>query len=136
MIRQMILVLLVGALLLTLASTAALAAARYGTDGHDVLFGTHSADQIYGYGGDDIISGLRGSDLIYGGRGEDALWGSYGADNLYGRSGTDDLHGMGGDDYISAKDGRRELVDCGPGRDWFNTDSFDVVRNCEVPAIT
>ncbi len=89
--RPMILVLMVGALLLAFASTVALAAARYGTDGHDVLFGTHSADEIYGHGGDD---------------------------------------------YISAKDGRRDLVDCGPGRDWFNTDSFDVVRNCEVPAIT
>src|SRR3712207_3493687 len=35
--RRMILVLIAGALLLALASTVALTAARYGTDGHDVL---------------------------------------------------------------------------------------------------
>ena len=40
-----------------------------------------------------------------------------------------------GNDYLSARDGRRDLVDCGSGRDyWYNADSFDVVRNCEVPA--
>jgi hypothetical protein len=49
--RRMILVLIVGALLLAFASTVALTAARYGTDGHDVLVGTHSADEIYGHGG-------------------------------------------------------------------------------------
>src|SRR5918997_1827879 len=117
MMRRIILVLTVGVLLLALTSTVALAATRYGTDGHDVLFGTHSADEMYGFGGDDIISGLKGNDL------------------MYGRYGADDLHGMGGNDYISANDGKQDLVDCGPGRDWFNTDSFDVVSNCEVPAL-
>ena len=136
MMRRLSLVLTVGVLLLALTSKVALAATRYGTDGHDVLFGSHNADHVYGFGGDDIISGLRGTDQMYGGPGEDALWGSYGNDNLYGRSGADELHGMGGNDYISANDGKRDLVDCGPGRDWFNTDSFDVIRNCEVPALT
>jgi hypothetical protein len=42
---------------------------------------------------------------------------------------------MGGNDYLSANDGKRDLVDCGPGKDRFNTDSSDVVRNCEVPAL-
>ena len=37
---------------------------------------------------------------------------------------------------VSANDGKRDLVNCGPGREWFTTDSLDVVRNCEVPAIT
>ncbi len=133
--RRVIVGFTVGALLLALAATVALAATRYGTAGHDVLMGTNSDDQMYGYAGDDIISGLSGNDLMYGGWGEDALWGSYGDDNLYGRSGADDLHGMGGNDYLSAKDGTRDLVDCGPGRDWYNTDSADVVRNCEVPAL-
>jgi Ca2+-binding RTX toxin-like protein len=133
--RRVILVLTVGALLIALTATVALAATRHGTSGHDVLTGTQNADQMYGHAGDDIISGLRGNDLMYGGSGEDALWGSYGDDNLYGRTGADDLHGMGGNDYLSAKDGQRDLVDCGSGRDWYNADSFDVVRNCEVPAV-
>jgi Ca2+-binding RTX toxin-like protein len=136
MMRRVTLALTVGALLLALTATVALGATRYGTDGHDVLMGTHSADKMYGYAGDDIISGLSGNDLMYGGWGEDALWGSYGDDNLYGRSGADDLHGMGGNDYLSAKDGKRDLVDCGSGRDWYNADFFDVVRNCEVSALT
>ncbi len=123
-----------GAWLLALTASVALAATRNGTDGHDVLFGTPRADQMYGFGGDDIISGFEGNDLMYGGSGDDALWGSYGDDNLYGRYGADDLHGMGGDDYLSANDGKRDIVDCGSGRAFFNTDSFDVVRNCEVPA--
>jgi Ca2+-binding RTX toxin-like protein len=67
MMKRIILVLTVGVLLLALTSTVALAATRYGTDGHDVLFGSYSADQMYSFGGDDIISGLRGNDLIYGG---------------------------------------------------------------------
>ena len=134
MMRRVILAIAVGALLIALTATVALAATRHGTGGHDVLMGTNGADQMYGYAGDDIISGLRGNDLMYGGSGEDALWGSYGDDNLYGRTGADDLHGMGGNDYLSANDGKRDLVDCGPGRDWYNVDFFDVVRNCEVPA--
>jgi len=48
--RRIILVLTDGVLLLALTSTVALAATRYGTDGHDVLFGSHSTDQIYGFG--------------------------------------------------------------------------------------
>jgi Ca2+-binding RTX toxin-like protein len=133
--RRVTLALAVGALLFALTATVALAATRYGTAGHDVLMGTNSADQMYGYAGDDIISGLSGNDLMYGGWGEDALWGSYGDDNLYGRSGADDLHGIEGNDYLSAKDGKRDFVDCGPGWDWYNTDFFDVLRNCEVPAL-
>jgi Ca2+-binding RTX toxin-like protein len=135
MVRRVTLALSLGALLIALAATVALAATRYGTDGHDVLRGTDDADQMYGYTGDDIISGLSGNDMMYGGWGDDALWGSYGEDNLYGRSGADDLHGMGGNDYLSARDGKRDLVDCGSGKDWYNIDFFDVVRNCEVPTL-
>ena len=32
------------------------------------------------------------------------------------------------------REGQRDLVDCGSGRDWYNADFFDVIRNCEVPA--
>ena len=38
-------------------------------------------------------------------------------------------------DYINTKDGKRDRVWCGPGRDSFTVDRIDVVSDCEVPAI-
>jgi Ca2+-binding RTX toxin-like protein len=97
-------------------------------------WGTPRAGTMYGFGSDDIIFGLKGDDRMYGDSGDDVLWGSYDDDKLYGRFGADDLYGMGGDDYLSANDGKRDLVNCGSGRNWFNTDSFDVGRKCKVRA--
>ena len=133
--RRMVMILAAGALLLTLTASIALAATRYGTGGNDVLTGTAYADQMHGYAGDDLMYGLQGDDLMYGGRGVDAVYGRDGDDNLYGRSGHDRLHGEAGNDYVNAADGQKDYVDCGPGRDSFTTDSVDVVRNCEVPAL-
>jgi Ca2+-binding RTX toxin-like protein len=133
--RRTMMILAVGALLLTLTASVALAATRYGTSGNDVLSGTGYTDQMYGYAGDDLMYGLQGNDLMYGGRGVDTLYGRDGADNLYGGSGGDGLYGEAGNDYLNAADGQKDYVDCGSGRDSYTTDSVDVVRNCEVPAI-
>ncbi len=128
-------VLAVGALLLALTASAAMAATRYGTSGNDVLNGTGGADQMYGYAGDDLMYGLEGDDLLYGGRGNDYAYGRNGDDSLYGRSGVDHMYGGYGNDYVNVKDGSRDYVDCGPGRDSYTVDPVDVVRNCEVPAL-
>lgn len=64
------------------------------------MYGTSGADQMYGLGGSDLMYGLAGNDLMYGGY---------------------------GDDYINVKDGKRDRVWCGPGRDSFMVDSIDEV---------
>ena len=43
----------------------------------------------------------------------------------------DVFNGGAGNDVIDAKDGRREIVDCGPGRDRVKADRNDVLRGCE-----
>ena len=53
----------------------------------------------------------------------------------YGTTGDDLMYGTNGNDYINFKDGKRDRVWCGPGRDSFTTDSVDVVSDCGVPAI-
>ena len=133
--RRVIMVLTVGALLLALTATVALAATLVGTNGHDELMGTPRADKIYGKGGEDNMYGAPGKDLMYGGYGDDYMHGDDGDDNLYDRHGSGYVYGDEGNDYINTKDGKRDHVNCGPGRDSFTTDSVDIVRNCEVPAI-
>jgi len=134
--RRVILVLTVGALLLALTATVAMAATRYGTNGDDLMYGTNNADKMYGRSGSDLMYGLAGDDLMYGGYGDDYVYGRDGNDNLYDRHGYDEISGGKGNDYINVKDGKRDRIWCGPGRDSFTTDSIDVVRDCEVPALT
>ncbi|MGD9572780.1 MAG: beta-propeller fold lactonase family protein [Thermoleophilia bacterium] len=83
------------------------------TAGDDVLYGTAGDDVIRGKGGDDVIRGHRGDDVLIGGRGRDRLIGGP------------------GDDRIHARDGARDVVRCGPGRDLALVDAGDRVRGCE-----
>jgi trypsin len=89
-------------------------------DGNDRLFGNAGKDRLFGSGGADRLSGGRGNDLLVGGRGRDRLSG-----------GRDRLAGHGGSDVINARDGARDTVDCGPGRDSVRRDVRDRVRGCE-----
>jgi Ca2+-binding RTX toxin-like protein len=88
----------------------------------DRLTGTAGADVLYGLGGNDVLRGGKGNDVLYGGRGNDVLDGGPGLDRLYGGPGTDTLR---------ARDGRRDVVDCGPGRDVAYVDRIDRVSGCE-----
>ena len=133
--RRAIMVLTVGALLLGLAATVAMAATLYGTNGDDLMYGTNNADQMYAKGGDDLMYGLGGKDLMYASYGDDFVYGRDGNDSLYGRYGYDEISGGKGSDYINTKDGKPDRVWCGPGRDSFTVDRVDVVSDCEVPAI-
>jgi hypothetical protein len=94
-----------------------------GTAKADRMSGTAGNDVLYGLGGADVLLGLRGNDVLNGGRGADVLDGGPGADRLFGGPGNDTLR---------ARDGRRDFVDCGPGRDSAIVDRLDRVSGCEV----
>jgi len=46
--------------------------------------------------------------------------------------GGDVIRAGAGNDRVYARNGRRDFVDCGPGRDTAWVDKSDVVRNCEI----
>jgi Ca2+-binding RTX toxin-like protein len=113
--RAGLLLVVVGALLLTLATGDALADAVLGGSGHDVLRGTGAGERLAGFGGEDGIWGLAGDDELYGGLGSDMQLGG------------------AGDDFIEARDGERDYVECGSGNDVASVDLGDrVARNCET----
>ena len=105
----------------------------FGTGASDLLRGTPGADTAKGLGGNDLL-GLGGSnDLGRGGPGNDLLVGGAGADVLVGGPGRDRLRGGSGRDRIFASDGARDLITCGPGRDFVIADRRDfVAANCEI----
>ena len=113
---------------------------RDGTGGNDTLDGTGAGDRLRGLDGNDRLGGLGGDDCLDGGLGNDRLRGAAGNDRLTGLYGRDDLDGEAGrdrysagagNDKVSARDGVREIVDCGPGRDTAQVDRIDRVRRCE-----
>jgi Ca2+-binding RTX toxin-like protein len=125
----------------------------FGGAGNDVLVGGPDFDLLSGGQDDDEIrdsSGSNGSvrDYLTGNGGDDELVGSPdgdvlsggdGRNVLKGRAGNDDLFATGkttydagpGDDLVVSRNGRRDRVNCGPGRDKVNADKADLLRNCE-----
>ncbi|MCA1678443.1 MAG: hypothetical protein LC777_05575 [Actinobacteria bacterium] len=117
--------------------------------GDDIVVATHGSDHIEGEAGDDILRGAAGEDLLFGRTGDDLLFGDAGNDELQGGRGRDRLDGGTGNDRLTggydrdtlrggpgrdriiAVDGKRDLVDCGPGRDTALVDSHDHIRHCE-----
>ena len=93
-----------------------------GNAGPNVIYGTAGRDVICGRGGNDTINGRGGHDLILGGGGADRLTGAGGRDAIYGGSGNDTL---------SARDGVRDTVNGGLGRDRARWDALDVRRSVE-----
>jgi len=93
---------------------AVLALTLVGTPRPDLLRGSKGADKIFGLGANDRLYGFAGNDLIVGGAGQDKMYG-----------GT-------GNDRLEARDGQRDLVDCGPGKDTAIVDAIDQVRSCET----
>jgi Ca2+-binding RTX toxin-like protein len=111
-----------------------------GGDANDVLTGGAGSDTLTGLAGNDRIDGGPGDDRLDGGGGNDVLRGSGGNDTLDGGDGNDKLTGgsgknllMGGagNDRFVVRDGKRDRVDCGPGKDTVSADKRDVLRHCE-----
>lgn len=98
----------------------------------DVLVGGVGRDVIAAGGGNDLASGGSGNDVISGGLGNDTLDGGPGTDSLDGGSGNDVTSGGPGNDTIRARDGQRDAITCGAGRDTVYADQFDkVAKDCE-----
>lgn len=95
-----------------------------GTNKSDVLNGTDGPDKMLGKGGNDTMNGKAGNDTISGDAGNDVLRGGRGEDLLLGG---------GGNDRIYARDGERDTINCGKGRDVVWADAIDVITGgCEV----
>lgn len=120
------------ALLVVLMATTVLAENIRGTNGPDVLRGTEMADTIKGLKGADRVLGRDGTDEVRGNRGADEVRGGGGPDEVYGGLAEDYLYGRFGEDTLFAKDGARDFVFCGPGRDRAEVDARDRVQGCEV----
>ena len=141
--RRVVLMLAAMVLALLLASGAALAVNRIGTDGPDTLRGTNGNDNLIGRGANDILFALNGRDNLLGGPGNDWLdthpmGFRRGDKNMVGGSGNDAVIGGRGSDNVLGEEGN-DLVADGPNRE-FATDRLtagdgnDVVGVVNRPA--
>jgi Ca2+-binding RTX toxin-like protein len=103
----------------------------FGGLGNDLVDGGANNDQVYGEAGRDKLIGGLGNDRLSGGAGNDSLAGGSGRDLLIGGAGLDSLRGGPGNDTIRARDGKRDTIDCGSGKDTVVADRIDSVRGCE-----
>jgi Ca2+-binding RTX toxin-like protein len=157
MMRRIILLFMVMAMTLVVASGVAWAVTKIGTDGPDTLRGTKGSDQLLGRSGTDWIEGRAGNDVISGGPGNDdplasralgmldggpgadVISGGPGIDMLWdgpwpGDSAVDILEGGDGNDYLGVanRPAARDVVSCGAGRDIADIDRKDIVSDdCE-----
>ncbi len=97
-----------------------------GTNGPDRLRGTGDSERIVGRGGDDRIKGRGGDDCVSGSSGDDRVNGGRGKDQITGGKGKD---------RIRSRDGRRDVVRCGAGRDRVVADKRDKLIGCEKKSI-
>jgi hypothetical protein len=114
---------------------------RTGTRGRNVLTGTAVGDLLRGLAGNDVLKGMAGDDCLVGGAGNDTLDGGAGNDTLDGGAGNDKLIGGSGNnklvggagnDTINARNGKKDTVQCGKGRDTVKADRLDKLSGCEV----
>jgi Ca2+-binding RTX toxin-like protein len=109
--KRLFLLLVAMAVTLVVASGAALAVNKIGTNGADTLRGTNKADNLAGRGGDDTLLALAGSDTLLGGAGKDIVNGGSlaepfgGHKNLVGGEGNDAVQGGLGSDNVVGGDG-------------------------------
>jgi Ca2+-binding RTX toxin-like protein len=103
-----------------------------GAEARDVAWGDADDDKVRTFVGRDSLIGGEGNDRLDGGEGNDRIWGQPGNDVLTGGRGGDRLSGQQGNDRINARDGARDRVLCGAGKDRAIVDKKDLVRRgCE-----
>ncbi len=124
--RRAMLLLVVTAATLVVASGVAFAVTKIGGPGDNTLYGTNNPDKLDGRAGDDTIYGLGGSDssrglgvrgYLVGGEGDDTIYGGTGDDDILGgrnfiyggqepgERGKDTLYGGKGDDFLTGDAG-------------------------------
>jgi hypothetical protein len=103
-----------------------------GTAGGDVAFGLGGHDRIEGRAGHDCLLGESGNDVLRGEGGADRLTGGRGNDTLVGGPGVNAYDAGPGADRVEARNGVRETVRCGSGRDTATVDRIDRVLGCET----
>ena len=104
----------------------------YGQDDRDELFGGTANDRLEGGEANDMLAGGAGDDDLLGGSGSDRLFGEAGADRILGGGGRNQIDGGAGNDSIVARNGERDRIICGTGRDRVHADRFDRLNGCEV----
>jgi Ca2+-binding RTX toxin-like protein len=104
----------------------------FGTDEPSRVHGGPGTDYLYaGRGGSRLIGG-PGADMLFGGPGRDLIRGGDGEDTITGGLRTDELRGGAGRDTFYARDGYRDRVFGGFGRDRARVDRLlDRVRSIE-----
>ncbi len=113
----------------TVSETQAGRTKLVGSNGADDLRSFHYNDTIDGRGGNDTIEGWYGDDVITGGPGRDTI----NADASAGACTFLVCRVGAGNDRVLVRDGARDSVICGPGRDVVISDRKDVVaEDCEV----
>jgi Tol biopolymer transport system component len=114
-------------------SSPTVGVSKNGNFGANTLVGTGKNDKLNGLGGNDTLNGFGGNDVLNGGLGNDRIFGGAGNDHLIGGPGKDILNGGAGNDTVDARDGQRDIIDCGAGHDIVHADTHDIVsKNCEV----
>jgi hypothetical protein len=69
--------------------------------------------------------------VISGGAGNDRILGGSRGDRINPGAGSDSVSAGAGDDVVSSRDGQKDSVDCGAGRDKLTADKVDVAIGCE-----
>ena len=78
------------------------------------------------------LRGTAGRDFLCGGAAADVIEAGAGNDVVVGLGGPDRLLGGAGNDVLNARDGSRDMIDGGAGRDVALVDASDVVRRVET----
>jgi hypothetical protein len=99
--------------------------------GDDTVVAGAGDDVVSGGPGNDDVAGGTGNDVIRVGAGDDAVSGGPGDDHIFAGAGNDVIDAGPGNDTIYARDGERDTVYCGPGRDFVTFDPQDVLVGCE-----
>jgi Ca2+-binding RTX toxin-like protein len=94
--------------------------------------GTSGRDVIYGTGADDLVLAGTGNDVVYGRGGDDLIFGGDGKDRVLPGRGRDSVYAGAGKDRIDARDGQRDGITGGKGRDRAVVDRKDRVVGVET----
>lgn len=125
--------LMMGALLLALSASVALAVNRSGGPGNDLLRGTDASDSLDGNRGNDALYGFASPDGLFGDFGDDTVRSGVGNDLARGGPGGDLVRGGAGDELPT--EGIAAGVYGGPDNDAVGG-SKEMISSSEAPAAT